>query len=112
MSNENENQNQNQNAQQVQIALDPQVAGGVYANLAAINHSPSEFIVDFIQRLPGCFKVASRIILTPENAKSLLAALHENVANYEAQFGEIKLPAAPQAQGDTIAPFGNGKGEA
>ncbi len=109
MSNENNNE---QNNQQVSIALDPQVAGGIYANLAAINHSPSEFIVDFIQRLPGCFKVASRIILTPENAKSLLAALHENVANYESQFGEIKLPQAPQAESDTIAPFGSGKGEA
>ena len=41
---------------------------GTYSNLAIINHSPSEFIVDFIQMMPGVpkAKVKSRVILTPQ----------------------------------------------
>jgi len=32
---------------QLNIAIDENVADGVYSNLAIINHSTSEFIVDF-----------------------------------------------------------------
>ena len=49
------------------IAIDENVADGVYSNLAIINHSTSEFIVDFITVMPGAPKarVKSRVILTP-----------------------------------------------
>ena len=33
---------------QLNIAIDENIADGVYSNLAIINHSTSEFIVDFI----------------------------------------------------------------
>ena len=74
------------------IEIGEEVAEGVYSNLAIINHSPSEFIADFIQMMPGVpkAKVKSRIILTPQHAKRLAKALVENVAKYEEQFGEIK----------------------
>ena len=69
--------------------LDP-----VYSNLARITHSPSEFIFDFAQLLPGVknpsFK--SRILLSPLSAKLIYQALGENLAKYEASFGEISLP--------------------
>jgi hypothetical protein len=35
-------------------------------------------------------KVRSRVIIAPLHAKRVLAALQQNVQNYEAQFGEIK----------------------
>ena len=38
------------------IELTEEVAEGVYSNLAVINHSPSEFVVDFIQMMPGVKK--------------------------------------------------------
>ena len=45
---------QDQNApQQLQIELTPEVAGGTYTNLAIINHSNQEFVIDFIAALPG-----------------------------------------------------------
>ena len=74
------------------IELGEDVAEGTYSNLAIINHSPSEFIVDFIQMMPGVpkAKVKSRIILTPQHAKRLMKALVENVAKFENQHGEIK----------------------
>ncbi|MEE2953978.1 MAG: DUF3467 domain-containing protein [Bacteroidota bacterium] len=74
------------------IELPEEVAQGVYSNLAIINHSPSEFVVDFIQMMPGLpkAKVKSRIILTPQHAKRLMKALHDNVSKFEGQHGNIK----------------------
>ena len=77
---------------QINIELSEEVAEGVYANLAMIAHSNSEFVIDFIRLMPGVpkAKVKSRIILTPEHAKRLLAALSDNVQKYEDAFGDIK----------------------
>ena len=78
---------------ELQIELTPEVAEGIYANLAVISHSSSEFVADFIRILPGMPKaqVKSRIVLTPEHAKRLLFALEENVVKYEKQFGKINI---------------------
>lgn len=88
MAEENKNQNQNQ----LNIELSEEVAEGIYSNLAIITHSPTEFVVDYIQVMPGIpkAKVKSRVILTPEHAKRLLNALKDNISKYEAEHGEIK----------------------
>lgn len=98
--------------QKLNINLTPEIAEGVYANLAIISHSSSEFVADFIRMMPGLKQatVKSRIILTPEHAKKLLFALQENVAKYEAQFGKIKITGTP-TPGSTI-PMSFGGGEA
>lgn len=77
---------------QINIELDESVAEGTYSNLAIINHSVSEFIVDFITMMPGIpkAKVKSRIILTPQHAKRLTKALADNVSKFEKAHGEIK----------------------
>ena len=84
-------ENQNQEGQ-LNIELDQEVAEGTYSNLAIINHSMSEFIVDFINIMPGIpkAKVKSRIILTPQHAKRLVKALSDNVRKFEQAHGEIK----------------------
>ncbi|MBP7173434.1 MAG: DUF3467 domain-containing protein [Cloacibacterium sp.] len=84
--------NQNQDPNNINIELNEMVAAGVYANLALVNHSPSEFVLDFIQLMPGVqqAKVRSRVILAPLHAKRVMAALQQNITNYEQQFGEIK----------------------
>jgi hypothetical protein len=96
---------------QINIELSDEVAQGTYSNLAIISHSSSEFIVDFIRIMPGVPKasVKSRVILTPEHAVRLLAALQDNVAKYEKQFGPIR-----SGQGNTFIPpiMGFGSGEA
>ncbi len=71
-----------------------------YANLARITHSPSEFVVDFGHLIPNepTASINARVVMTPLSAKLLLRALNENVARYEAAFGEIKLPS-----GNTLA---------
>lgn len=77
---------------QINIELDENIAQGIYSNLAIINHSQSEFVVDFVTIMPGVpkSKVKSRIVLTPQHAKRLLKALGENVARFEKAHGEIK----------------------
>lgn len=77
---------------QLNIELDEKIAEGTYANLAIINHSVSEFVVDFVNVMPGTpkAKVKSRIILTPQHAKRLMKALAENVSRFEKAHGEIK----------------------
>lgn len=95
----------------LQIELTPDVAQGIYANMALIAHSSSEVIIDFVRVMPGTPKanVQSRIILAPEHAKRLLYALQDNMMKYEQNFGEITLPGdGPR----TIAPFKINKGEA
>lgn len=77
--------------QKIDINIPEEVAQGIYSNLAIISHSNSEFIVDFVAMLPGMQKgnVRSRVVMTPQNAKRLLAALSDNVAKYEEQNGVI-----------------------
>ena len=103
------------NNQQLQIELKPEVAEGIYSNLAIITHSSSEVITDFVQMMPGLPKaqVKSRIIMAPEHAKRLLFALQDNIQKYEKQFGTIQLRQnQPSSEGRTIAPFTIKKGEA
>jgi hypothetical protein len=93
---------------QINIELSEEIAEGVYSNLAMIAHSNSEFVIDFIRLMPGVpkAKVKSRIVITPEHAKRLLAALKENIEKYEAAFGAIKrtdeMPRFPMNFGGTM----------
>lgn len=77
---------------QLNIEISEEVAEGTYANLAIITHSHAEFVVDFVNVMPGTpkSKVKSRIILTPQHAKRFMKALTDNIEKYEAANGDIK----------------------
>ncbi|MGX1023964.1 DUF3467 domain-containing protein [Psychroflexus sp. MBR-150] len=77
---------------QLNIQLDENIANGTYSNLVIINHSSTEFVLDFVSVMPGVpkSKVKSRMILAPQHAKRLLSALSENIRRYESANGEIK----------------------
>ena len=81
----------------IEVDLGQIEAEGIYSNLVFIAHSASEVILDFARALPGLpkAKVYARVILTPQHAKSLLMALEQNLKNYEAQYGGIKVPGGP-----------------
>lgn len=93
---------------QINIELTEEIAEGVYANLAMIAHSNSEFVIDFIRLMPGVpkAKVKARIVITPEHAKRLLSALKDNIRKFEEVFGDIKqsedAPKFPMNFGGTI----------
>ena len=84
------------NNQEVQIDISPEVEDGVYSNLAVITHSSAEFVLDFLR-------------LVPEHAKRVFLALRDNIAKYEAAFGNIDLH---ETASRTVAPFKVPKGEA
>jgi len=77
---------------QLNIEISEEVAEGTYANLAIITHSHAEFVIDFVNVMPGTpkSKVKSRIIFTPMHAKRFLRALEDNVTRYEAANGPIQ----------------------
>ena len=83
---------ENNQPNQLNIEITEEVAEGNYANLAIITHSHAEFVIDFVNVMPGTpkSKVKSRIILTPQHAKRLMKAMAENVSKYEAVNGPIK----------------------
>ena len=65
-----------------------------YSNFVVIQHTPAEFVFDFVRVLPNMphAKVGARVIMTPMHAKLLLRALQDNIDKYEAQYGVIYTP--------------------
>lgn len=82
----------NETPNQLNIEISEEVAEGSYANLAIITHSHAEFVVDFVNVMPGApkSKVKNRIILTPFHAKRFMKAMMENVQKFEAANGIIQ----------------------
>ena len=78
--------------QKLSINIAPDKAQGVFANLALIAHTPTEFVLDFAQIMPGIQQanVVARVVVTPDQAKKILGALQSNLAQYEKKFGEIQ----------------------
>lgn len=85
---------------QLNIEISEEVAEGTYANLAIITHSQAEFVVDFVNVMPGVpkSKVKSRIVLSPMHAKRLLNALADNIGKFEDvngiinDIGQVEIP--------------------
>ena len=82
-----------------------------YVNLVRIAHSPSELVFDFAQMLPGNTQanVTSRIVMTPLGAKLFFRALSENLARYEAAFGEISIPGDATLADNLFRPHPSGE---
>ena len=81
----------------INMELGEKEAEGIYSNFVVISHSLSEFVLDFARVLPGSqkSKVFARVVMTPPNVRSLLAALENNIKKYEDQFGKIKTFETP-----------------
>ncbi|HSC53170.1 MAG TPA: DUF3467 domain-containing protein [Phnomibacter sp.] len=82
----------NENPNQLNIEITEEIAEGQYANLAIITHSHAEFVIDFVNVMPGTpkSKVKSRLIMTPQHAKRFMKALAENVHRFEDAHGDIQ----------------------
>ena len=82
---------------QLQIQLDDDVANGQYINMALVNHTETEFTIDFIYVQPQQpkAKVRARIITNPKHMKRLLAAMQDNLGKFEAKFGTIEVIETP-----------------
>ena len=84
--------NNTEQPNQLNIEISEEVSEGQYANLAIITHSHAEFVIDFVNVMPGTpkSKVKSRLIFTPMHAKRFMRALIENVERYETANGKIQ----------------------
>jgi hypothetical protein len=82
---------------QIQIRVDDDIAQGVYANMAMVNHSDAEFTIDFVYIQPQApqAKVRARVITSPRHLKRLVAALQENLSRYETRYGTVDMGVAP-----------------
>ena len=101
---------EDRNQKKINIEVKEDVASGLYSNLVIINHSPTEFVFDFVTMMPGFSKakVVSRIVLAPQHAKKFMNALSNNVINFEKQNGSIKVVDVPKIPLD----FGGPKAQA
>lgn len=59
--------------------------GGIYANVARIQSSAFDFVIDFGRAMPDKEKprLESRIILTPEHAGAFLSVLQKHYNEYQ-----------------------------
>jgi len=87
-----DNNNGTPNNSQLNIEISEEVAEGQYANLAIITHSHAEFVIDFVNVMPGTpkSKVKSRLIMTPQHSKRFMKALIENISRFEESHGPIQ----------------------
>ena len=82
----------NKNQNQLNIEIPAEMAGGVYSNFTIVGHTPSEFLIDFVQIIPGMAQGMRRL----QHAKRLLQTLEENIGRYESAFGKIPNMDGPQ----------------
>ncbi len=80
-----------------------------YVNLVRIAHSPSELVFDFAHLLPGITpaQVRARVVMSPLGAKLFYRALAENLAKFEASFGEINVPGSSTLADHLFRPGSN-----
>ena len=80
-------------SKKIQLEIPPDMEP-LYSNQVLIVHSPSELVFNFAQMLPGNPgpKVKAQIMMSPLGAKLFYRALGENLAKFEANFGEINMP--------------------
>ena len=80
--------------QQLSARVPDHVAQGVFSTGAVVLNGPHEFILDFLLRMTRPHRVAARIVLPPPVVPRMIAAVRENLGNYETRFGPV--PPAPQ----------------
>ena len=83
----------------------------VYSNHTAFNTSAFDFGMTFGEITPdekGQLGIEQkvRVVMSPLHAKIFAAIVMNNVRNYEAQFGEIKVPVPQEEKEEAKSPTG------
>ena len=79
-------------------ALVPErVARGVFSTGAVVVQGAHEFILDFLLRMSQPQQVAARVVLPPGVVAQFIAALTDNLNNYQSKFGQPVVPTGPTA---------------
>jgi hypothetical protein len=83
---------------QVSARVPEKVGRGVFSTGAMVLQGPNEFVLDFVLNLAPPHQLVARVVLPPTVMPSLIAALRENLANYQAKFGPppvLPVPTPP-----------------
>ena len=86
---------------QVSALVPERIGRGVFSTGAVVLQGAHEFIIDFLQRMTSPRQLAARVVLPPAVVARLIAALRENLKNYERNFGR---PAALPQPGQSNVP--------
>ena len=89
---------------QVGALVPERVSRGIFSTGAVVVQGTHEFIIDFLLRMTSPQMLAARVVLSPGVVAQLIAALRENLNNYESKFGPPMVPLAP---GSTAPPPGS-----
>jgi hypothetical protein len=70
----------------IPIQCPPEVINGVYTNFSIVNHTSSEFVVDFIFVHPNTKtgEVRSRVIMHANHVRRLIETLEDNLGVFSA----------------------------
>jgi hypothetical protein len=80
---------------QISAVVPERVARGVFSTGAVVVQGAHEFILDFLLRMSQPQQVAARVVLPPGVVMQFIAALSENLKNYESKYSMPLVP-APQ----------------
>ena len=71
------------------------VARGVFSTGAVVVQGGHEFILDFLLRMSQPQQVAARVVLPPGVVAQFIAALTDNLNNYQSKYGPVMPTAVP-----------------
>jgi Protein of unknown function (DUF3467) len=83
---------------QVSARVPEKVGRGVFSTGALVFQGPNEFVIDFVQNLAAPHQIVARVVLPFSIMPSVINALRENLANYQAKFGPpptLPVPTPP-----------------
>lgn len=86
-------------------ALVPKGVGrGVFSTGAVVLQGAHEFIIDFLLRMAMPHQVAARVVMTPAVLGRFIAALRENLGNYQRTFHPEQIPGVTHIDTAHVAP--------
>jgi hypothetical protein len=88
--------------QQITARVPEKVSRGVFSTGTLVMQGPHEFVIDFVLRMAQPHQIAARVVLPPTIMPSFIAALRDNLAKYQSQFGPP--PALPTPPVPTTPP--------
>lgn len=89
---------------QVSALVPKGVARGVFSTGAVVLQGAHEFIIDFLLRMAMPHQVAARVVMTPAVLGRFIAALRENLGNYQRTFHPEQIPGVTQIDTAHVAP--------
>jgi hypothetical protein len=90
---------------QISAVVPERVARGVFSTGAVVVQGPHEFILDFLLRMSQPQQVAARVVIPPGVMVQFIAALSDNLRNYESKYSTPLMPnpAAGGAAGPPVS---------